>query len=383
MNEPTFPPQKDPFELITQGEPSADFLALKDSPFLVLAKYYITILLQNFHDPVGNFIEQFQSQNGFHARLWELYLSETFRSLGLDVKQGYDRPDFLLSNGQTEVFVEATTSTPSASGPLSMPSDPLQDQTLGLMELHDFFSLKIGGPLFNKIEKEYWNLPHVQGKPLVFAIKPTHGVDSHYRTFMDVALYLYGIRTKFNPAWPNFAGYENIVEREFGGKIAPGGFFQNNNPNLAEKIPFISGVLFNNQGGLSRFIEMATTFFRGIMQLKGPINQTDYKLGDIFKFTEEIPRGSLGKPIQKRAILTNDKDPVETKLEEGLVFFHNPFARNPVPVGFFGPNVLELSFDPATLQPILLNAPDPFFYRGATLVEVQRPSGLWETRYVY
>ncbi len=62
--------------------------------------------------PDGNFIKDFQS-TGFDGRVWELYLNEMFHSVGLGVQQPFNRPDFLLSNGIDEVWVEAVTANAS------------------------------------------------------------------------------------------------------------------------------------------------------------------------------------------------------------------------------------------------------------------------------
>jgi hypothetical protein len=62
--------------------------------------------------PDGNFIKDFQS-TGFDGRVWELYLNEMFRCVGLKVEQPFDRPDFMLSNGKDEVWVEAVTANSS------------------------------------------------------------------------------------------------------------------------------------------------------------------------------------------------------------------------------------------------------------------------------
>ena len=359
--------------------PHPDFEQLRSSPHLYPARLIIAALTQAYFDPDGNFLEQFPKSNSFYPRLWELYLDTTFRSLDLEVDRTLVSPDFLLTKNGIQVFVEAVVSSPSMSGSLAINDREISDADLGMIEMLDFFSLKTGSPLFGKINRtrhnqpEYWQLPHVMGKPFVLAIKPCHGAFSHFRTFIDLGLYLYGVRPIIahqgnTPVHLGYLKAQNLSFREK--QNIPGGFFFGN-PAISEITPNVSGVLFNNQGGLSSFLEFAAVAFRDHL----PDN-----IGNIIHFVETVDNDGIR--TESRYSLRSD-EPRFVSWESGLVYFHNPNAINPVPIEFFGESVLQISFDRKSMQSVILNSPNPFLYRSACLVEVQNPSGLLLAKYVY
>ena len=49
--------------------------------------------------------------------------------------------------------------------------------------------------LYTKLKKEYWKLPHVAGRPLVFAIEDFHEGGSLMTSSTPLANYLYGLRS--------------------------------------------------------------------------------------------------------------------------------------------------------------------------------------------
>lgn len=97
-----------------------------------------------------HFVQEFQF-NQFDQRLWELYLSATFRELGFDIRQP-EAPDFLCSAPGIAFTVEATTVAPSTSGPLANHPDP---HTLEEMEyfLTHYMPVKFASSLTSKLNK--------------------------------------------------------------------------------------------------------------------------------------------------------------------------------------------------------------------------------------
>jgi hypothetical protein len=116
--------------------------------------------------PDPNFIKDFQT-TGFDARIWELYLAAYFNSVGLSIEQPHDRPDYLLSRHADRVWVEAVTANPTQ---LATPSQPE-----GYWEAQDSVAIKLGSALWSKLNKRYWDLPHVRAMPFVLAIEDFHG----------------------------------------------------------------------------------------------------------------------------------------------------------------------------------------------------------------
>ena len=137
--------------------------------------------------PDGNFIKDFQS-TGFDGRVWELYLCALFHSLGLSVSQPNDRPDFCVARGDEIVWVEATTANATQG--------TAQAQPRGHWEEIDYVAAKLGSAIFSKLNKKYWELPHVAGKPLVLAIADFHDPDPLRQNVGPVSRYLYGKHSK-------------------------------------------------------------------------------------------------------------------------------------------------------------------------------------------
>jgi hypothetical protein len=108
-------------------------------------------------NPDGNFVKDFQT-TGFSARIWELYLAAYVNSIGIRLDQPHERPDFLLSKGPQKVWLEATTANATEVAPVpAMPATPNNWQQ------GNAFAIKLGSSLFSKLNKRYWELPHVWG----------------------------------------------------------------------------------------------------------------------------------------------------------------------------------------------------------------------------
>ena len=48
-------------------------------------------------------------------------------------------------------------------------------------------------PLFTKLNKKYWELPHVAGKPLILAIQDFHTAGALMTSDVPLVRYLYGL----------------------------------------------------------------------------------------------------------------------------------------------------------------------------------------------
>jgi hypothetical protein len=116
-----------------------------------------------------HFIQEFQFKQ-FDQRLWELYLWAAFRELGFDVEQ-LEAPDFVCRAPGIAFTVEATTVTPSESGPLAAHPDPQTPEEMRAF-LADYMPMKFGSSLMSKLNKKdskgrrYWEREETVGKPL-------------------------------------------------------------------------------------------------------------------------------------------------------------------------------------------------------------------------
>ena len=68
------------YPVVEESKLHPSFLAIKDQPGAVCSREMLTNIYQDFVDPDGNFLEQFQT-TGFDARFFELYLARNSRAV--------------------------------------------------------------------------------------------------------------------------------------------------------------------------------------------------------------------------------------------------------------------------------------------------------------
>lgn len=263
-------------------------------------------------DRDGNFIQQMQS-DAFDARVWELYLFAAFEAAGFEVRLEDHRPDFLLRGNGYEWAVEAMIANPPGGAP---PPPSLLDPQKRLEYMEGELVVRLGGALYSKLQKEYWRLPHVRGKPLVFALQSFASEDS--LTFADTSLlnYLYGLKThgKYSADGRLQISNEKIHAHTGRTKSVPSGFFDS--PHAEH----VSAVLWSNSGTAPKFARMG--FQQGIdsagirMRRVGTRYVMDPDASTPAQFSYDV--GSRWEAWQ-----------------EGLVMAHNPHALSPLPRAAF------------------------------------------------
>jgi hypothetical protein len=229
--------------IVAQEKMSSTFRVLLEQRGYTPARGILDAMTYYFEDPDGTFVEQFQSA-GFDARFWELYLYAAFTELGYALDRQYAAPDFHCVGPRGDFFVEATTVNPSDTPPDV--NEENRDQYFS-----EYVPIKFGSALRSKLVKRYWNLPHVQGQPLVLAIQDFHALGA--MTWSNTALreYLYGIRQNEDPAAPGRVTSQPIETYKWQGKEIPAGFFKQ--PDTEH----ISAVIANPEGTISKFNRMA------------------------------------------------------------------------------------------------------------------------------
>jgi hypothetical protein len=171
-------------ELLTPVRPLKDlhpqFINLISHDVYEPARAMLREVCAEFPDPDGNFVEQFQT-NGFDARTFELFLFAMFKDLGHHIERER-RLDFILSRkGQTACVEAVVASPPPNHGIIPYTHDaPTRspEELQGYLEQE--MAIRLGSPLFSKLQKKYWTLPQTQGKPLIFAIENFHAGALHF-----------------------------------------------------------------------------------------------------------------------------------------------------------------------------------------------------------
>lgn len=111
--------------------------------------------------------------------------------------------------------------------------------------------IKFGSPLYSKIKKKYWKLPHVSGNPLVLAIADFHDDQSMLRSSSSLESYLYGVKNAVIYDKDNqlIIVPSKIFSHKLDGKEIPSRlFFQPNSE-------YISAILFSASGTFGRLVQ--------------------------------------------------------------------------------------------------------------------------------
>ncbi len=303
------------------------FTRLISSGFYTPAKEIIKSMMLSFVDTDGNFVEQFQT-TGFDSRLWELFLFAYLSEEGLFVNRKNSAPDFMIEKYGKTVAMEAVIVGRRKNNPPSyfkmFPEFKSSDEIY--KELEGSMPIKFGSPLFTKLKKEYWELPHVKGNPLVFAIADFHDDASMLWSSTALIDYLYGVRHTYyyNKEKELVIVPVTIESHKVGNKEIPSGFF------FQQHAENISAVLFSASGTISKFNRMG--------------RQAGFKDENVIMerfgtYHDHDPNAVVPKMFR---YLVDER--CNETWAEGLSMFHNPNAVFPVPEELF-PSVAHHHFE--------------------------------------
>jgi hypothetical protein len=300
-----------------QQHPYFTMLLDKDG-FFTAAKSVIEELSFHYEDRDGNFVDQFQSKNGFDARIWELYLWCYFREENFYFNYDYTAPDFLIEKMGHEIAIEAVHINRKQR--LDEPANiPTVEEIFKKME--NEIPLMYGSPLYSKLNHKYrnlhyWDLPHVKGKPLLYAIADFHADMSMTWSFSGIVNILYGINQKVIHNDDGTISLENesgITFQKKESSIKP--LF------LDDKFKYVSAILFSPCGTLSKFNRMG---------IQAGYGDNKNKLYQIKMCYNSSPNAILPDVIGKVV----NEDCRET-WADGIQIFHNPFAEISLNPDFF------------------------------------------------
>lgn len=328
-------------DLIAESQQHPYYKLLKNHVGQLAAKHLLLEIEKFYHDIDGNFIEQFQSLNGFDSRLWEIYLFCFLTEELFEINRTHGRPDFIITKGEMEIAVEAVVvSRKKETPPFSLRAHRTKEETRE--ENKNNMPLRFSSALDSKLKKEYWKLPQVVGKPLIIAIADFHEDFSMTWSFPALLELLYGFKHShyydqqgkliINPI--KVEGYQ----KPSGVSIPSGFFFQ---PNAEH----ISAVLSSSTATLSKFNRIGKQSGFGddrcILIREGACHDHD-------------PNASMPRHF----IYTVDTTCFET-WGEGTSIYHNPRAMHPIDSKLF-PSVAHHRFEAGQIVSI---TPDfhPYF----------------------
>ena len=294
------------------------FKMLKEDGFFCAAKKVIEELSYHFEDRDGNFVDQLQSKNGFDARIWELYLWCYLREEEFNFNYDHEAPDFMVEKRGQGVAIEAVHINRKQK-----PDEPFKTISVDEIKrkLEDEIPLLYGSPLYSKLKhtyntQPYWELEHVKGKPLVYAIADFHADMSMTWSFPGIVSILYGIDQK---AFQNEDGSIDLVNEA-------GMVFHKKDVGihplfLDEQFRHVSAVMFSPCGTLPKFNRM------GVQAGYGDKNYTLFEV----KMCYNSALGAIMPDVVGHVI---DETCNET-WADGIQIFHNPFADIPLNPSLF------------------------------------------------
>ena len=289
------------------------FVSLSSSPAFIAARRVIERMMPYFTDVDGNFIKDFQT-TGFDARIWELYLFAAFTEQGCTFDRSVCAPDYACDFFGESFFVEATTVNPTIKNGIIYEPDMFHMDKAELKEyLLNYMPVKWGSALFSKLQKKYWELPHIGKRPIIFAIQDFHMSKAMAVSGSTLAPYLYGLDFS---AFYTLDGDLEVTSSErkehtWNGKTIPSGFFKQ--PGAEH----ISAVISNPLGTIAKFNRMGVGASFGqkenVMTMTGTCHNHD-------------PNASLPIPFQLEVKESKWNEP----WTGGMNVFHNPFALHPL-----------------------------------------------------
>lgn len=246
---------KDIFQpIVPEAKLNPIYELLRTGKQLDPAKLVIEEITSEMEDNDGNFIQQFQT-TGFDSRLWEIFLHKFFKENGFNFDNSHNRPDFYPQKDGFDFFVEASLSNEVQEEKFTKEYilEAQKNNDLDVQnELIEHYIMRMGSVLYSKLQKKYWELEWVAGKPLVLAITPAHNYLANFLPDAKIIEYLYGLsyesKSEEEPHIP-----KKIVRTEnhkFGEKEIPPNFFEL--PDTEN----ISAVIFTNNSDLHKFNRM-------------------------------------------------------------------------------------------------------------------------------
>lgn len=317
------------FELVVdEKDAHPSFQGLRTQRGSEPTRWMMENVFQVFQDPDGNFVQQLQS-TAFDSRFFELYLFAYLYYSGFDIDRTRPNPDFIVSRGGITAAIEATTVNPSTAGVLAQLGKTINE--LSGAEILEYqrheLPLRFGSPLFSKLQKRYWELPHARDLPFVLAIEAFHDEDS--LGFGDSALtsYLYGIShsAQWDVAGKLSVDFDRIYSHVIGEKEVPSSFFDQTD---AENV---SAVIFTNSGTSAKFTRMG------------------YQCGIGWQTIDIVRMGyclNVDPDARDPTFFSYNLDdpPLVETWGQGLVVLHNPRSLRPLPLTFF-PDAIQTVFE--------------------------------------
>jgi len=329
-------------DLTNKGKQHPNYILLKEHISLSSAKEVMKEVSFHYKDIDGDFIQQFQSLNGFDSRIWELYLFCFFREQFFSFKRNYSSPDYMIQKFNYVIAVEAVIISRKTNLGSIFPANVDKIPVM----LKNEIPLLFGSAIFDKMKKKYWEREHVKEKPFVIAIADFHDTLSMTWTFSALAEYLYGYEYQHVLDENGILHITPIKVEKYlkkNGEVIQSGFF------FLDGSENVSAIIFSSSGTLSKFNRM------GKQAGLGDDTVILIRTGNYYNH-----KPNANKPI-KMTYRVNESS--NETWSEGVIVFHNPNAKFPLDKTVFDNRVAQCFFDDKMIISIM---PELFPYSSFT-----------------
>lgn len=265
---------------------------------------------KDFPDRDGKFVREFQST--FNSSFWEVYLHGLFKDYDFQMDWQYSSPDFWVKTVTHGDFtVEAVTANAARD---ATPEWDKETLITAAAANKDFWPLnreaiiRLSGALRDKVlkfDKTYRKLAHVPGKPFVLAVAPFEQPDFQLQYDRAIRALLYDDYVderayQLNPGkYPE--GPPSIrlgsVDKDNGVTIDMGKF-------LSDEWSEVSAIMFSCVATWGKSVAMSKQAALGVI-------------------ASVWGQGDHGQPTRRTAKIGTPSE----SISDGLMIFHNPFAK--------------------------------------------------------
>lgn len=284
---------------------------------------------KDFPDRDGKLVIEFQTT--FNSSFWEIYLYALFNEIGLVMDWKHSTPDFIVEYKNKKIVIEATTASAAQGKTPEWEKDIKKDPPSRFREMNIESIIRLSNSIISKHRKykdSYSKMPHVKSLPFVIAVAPFEQpyFNNQYETPIMALLYDYYVdEDAYNDAphlYPNGPPGVSLksVEKENGAEIELG-FFED------ESFSEVSAIL------------LSTTATWGKVEAMSGNKDVDRYITSVWWSHNEE------KPVHQSTVSSEH----EESIKDGLLVFHNPYARNPIePEMFEHEGIVQVFVDPVT-----------------------------------
>jgi len=259
---------------------------------------------QGFADRDAKFVRELQTT--FESSFWELYLNAALAEWGLPVDLSHHAPDFVV-NGPQQFVMEATVANPAKNGKPAygygvedIPSDFTDFNLQSTIRLCNSFSSKV------KRYREYYGaMQHVVDKPYVIAMASFDRPAAHLASSRPILAALYGLYYD-----EQATGSDAKVVVSYDVHAAA----------KNEQTDVELGLFCDDQ-----YTDVSAVIYSPVATW-GKLRALADSPNALTLYTTFHPRPGSLRPEMRHAL----KRDYSEHLLDGLMVFHNPFARHPL-----------------------------------------------------